>query len=96
MSSSATLPHPVGIVIGRKVEIGDNVKILQNVTLGGRGGDHPPGMPTIQDNVTIEAGGIVLGDITLHQDCIVGANSVVLDDVGEGETVVGSPATKVD
>lgn len=89
---STTLPHPVGIVVGHEVEVGANVRIQQNVTLGRRSPDPTEGYPTLADNVSIGAGSVVLGDIELAEGCVVGANSVVLDDVAVGSTVVGAPA----
>lgn len=91
---STTLPHPVGIVIGHDVDIGSNVRIQQNVTLGRRSPDPSEGYPTLADDVRIGAGAVVLGDIELGQGCIVGANSVVLDDVNPHTTVVGAPAVE--
>lgn len=57
------LPHPVGIVIGSSVVIGDNCSVYQNVTLGGaRIGDVKRKMqPVIGANCTIFAGSMVLG-----------------------------------
>jgi serine acetyltransferase len=92
---STRMRHPIGIVIGNKAEIGENVQINQNVTIGGRGGDNPTGHPKIRDNVTIYSGSVILGDITLHEGCTIGANSVVLDDVEEEKTAVGAPAKEI-
>jgi|GEM_PF-2057148 serine acetyltransferase len=89
---STTLPHPIGIVVGHEVEVGSNVRIQQNVTLGRRSPDPSEEYPTIADNVSIGAGSVVLGDIDLAEGCVIGANSVVLDDVTAGSTVVGAPA----
>lgn len=91
---TTTLPHPVGIVVGHEVEIGSNVRIQQNVTLGRRSPDPSEGYPTVADDVRIGAGAVVLGDIELGQGCIVGANSVVLKDVNAHSTVTGAPATE--
>lgn len=87
LPDTTVLPHPIGIVVGKKTDIGDNVKINQNVTLAGP--------VTVEDNVSIGTGAFVSGDITLHEGCVIGANSVVLDDVKAGTTVVGAPATEV-
>ena len=95
MPKSATLRHPVGIVVGEYSEIGENVQIGQNVTLGGHGEDGPSVHPVVEDNVTIYSGAVVVGDITLGKGCTIGANSVVLDDVPEDKTSVGAPATEV-
>lgn len=91
---STTLPHPVGIVVGHEVEVGSNVRIQQNVTLGRRKPDPSEGYPTVGDDVSIGTGSVVLGDISLGDSCIVGANSVVLDDVRSGATVAGTPASE--
>lgn len=91
---STILPHPVGIVIGHDVDVGRNVRIQQNVTLGRRAPDPDEGYPHIGDDVRIGAGSVVLGDIELAEGCVVGANSVVLEDVSAHSTVVGAPATE--
>lgn len=92
---STELKHPTGIVVNRSTEMGENIQIFQNVTIGGRGGNNSTKSPTIHDDVTIYAGAKVLGDVTLGKGCTIGANSVVLEDVGEGQTAVGVPAREV-
>ena len=85
-------------VIGETAEIGDNVTIYQNVTLGGTNpSDGVPGKrhPTICDDVVIGSGAQVLGPITVGKGAKIGANSVVTKDVAEGATMVGIPAKAV-
>ncbi|QIK96400.1 serine O-acetyltransferase [Sphingomonas sp. HDW15A] len=85
-------------VIGETAEIGDNVTIYQNVTLGGTNpSDGVPGKrhPTIGDDVVIGSGAQVLGPITVGKGAKIGANSVVTKDVAEGATMVGIPAKAV-
>ena len=85
-------------VIGETAEIGDNVTIYQNVTLGGTNpSDGVPGKrhPTIGDDVVIGSGAQVLGPITIGKGAKIGANSVVTKDVAEGATMVGIPAKAV-
>ena len=85
-------------VIGETAEIGDNVTIYQNVTLGGTNpSDGVPGKrhPTICDDVVIGSGAQVLGPITIGKGAKIGANSVVTRDVAEGATMVGIPAKAV-
>lgn len=91
------LPHPIGIVIGRHVKIGNNVSLYQHVTLGGRRtGDVLKGnQPQIGNNVTVFLHSMVLGDIHVADNTIIGANSVLLQDTQPGSVFVGSPAKRV-
>ena len=82
-------------VIGETAEIGDNVTIYQNVTLGGTNpADGVPGKrhPTIGDGVIIGSGAQVLGPVTVGPRARIGANAVVTRDVPEGATMTGIPA----
>ncbi|HJE01641.1 MAG TPA: serine O-acetyltransferase, partial [Staphylococcus auricularis] len=78
-------------VIGETCRIGDNVTIYQGVTLGGTGKEKGKRHPDIGDNVLIAAGAKVLGNIEIHSDVNIGANSVVLTSVPSFSTVVGIP-----
>lgn len=93
---STTLPHPVGIVIGHDVDVGEDVRIQQNVTLGRTKPEPEEGYPIIREGARIGAGAVVVGDVELAEGCVVGGNAVVLDDVNSNTTVVGAPATEVD
>ena len=82
-------------VIGETAEIGDDVTIYQNVTLGGTSPDLGVGgkrHPTIGDGVIVGAGAQVLGPITVGRRARVGANAVVTKEVPEGAVMVGIPA----
>ncbi len=86
-------PHPLGIVIGDDVEVGKNVWIWQNVTLGSHGKKNEPfAYPIIHDNVRIYAGAVIIGKITIGENAIIGANAVVLNDVPANSVAVGIPA----
>ena len=85
-------------VVGETAEIGNDVTIYQNVTLGGTNPSTGIGgkrHPTLEDDVVIGSGAQVLGPITVGRGAKVGANSVVTKDVPPGATVVGSPARPV-
>lgn len=83
------LPHPQGVVVGSRVQLGENVVIGQQVTLGGRDLDLDH-MPVIQDGVYLGAGCKVLGQVVVGRGAIVGANAVVTKDVPAGAVVVGA------
>ncbi len=83
-------PHPYGIVIGL-CEIGEDVEILQNVTIGKlRASDS--GSPKIGHRAKIGAGVVILGDVEIGNDAVIGANAVVLSNVPDKATAVGNPA----
>ena len=93
LPESTVITHPVGIVIGKNVELGENILIRQNVTLGRRRVSHNSNShPKLHDNVRLGAGAVILGNVTIGKNAIVGANSVVLDDVPPNAVVVGAPA----
>jgi len=82
-------------VVGETAQIGDNVTIYQNVTLGGTNPTNGVGgkrHPTIGDNVIIGSGAQIIGPITLGERARVGANAVVMEDVPAGATMVGFKA----
>ena len=87
------IDHGMGVVIGETTIIGDDCLLYQGVTLGGVGtGEHTcKRHPTLHNNVMISAGAKIIGDITIGDNSIVGANSVVLKDVPPNCTVVGVP-----
>lgn len=91
---TTVFPHPISIVIGDGVELSDNVRIYQNVTLGGaRIGDWENGnYPKIGANTVIFAGAVIVGGIEIGENCIVGANSVVLSNIPSNSVCVGAPA----
>jgi serine O-acetyltransferase len=82
-------------VIGETAQIGNDVTIYQNVTLGGTNpanGIAGKRHPTLLDGVIVGSGAQVLGPVTVGERARIGANSVVTKDVAEGATMVGIPA----
>jgi serine O-acetyltransferase len=89
------IDHGMGVVIGETTEIGDDVLVYQNVTLGGTGNERGKRHPTIGNNVVIGTGAKVLGGITIGANARIGAGSVVVKPVPDNSTVVGIPGRVV-
>ncbi|MDQ1174264.1 serine acetyltransferase [Microbacterium testaceum] len=89
--------HPVGIVVGRGVKVGDGCTILQGVTLGERHADGSglPIYPQIRDRCTIGANAVILGDVSVGPNSTVGASALVIKDVPENCVAVGVPARSI-
>jgi len=93
------IDHGMGVVIGETAEIGDDVTLYHDVTLGGVSpsvDSHDQRCtkrhPTLEDNVIVGSGAQILGPITVGRCARVGANAVVIKDVPSEVTVVGIPA----
>lgn len=89
------IDHGHGVVIGETAVIGDNVTLYQGVTLGGTGKEKGKRHPTLEDNVMVGTGAKVLGSITVGANSMIGAGSVVLENVPPNSTVVGVPGRVV-
>ena len=82
------IQHGFATIITAK-RIGANCWINQQVTIGYA---NKPDAPVIGDNVTISAGAIVIGAVTIGDGAKVGAGSVVTKDVEPNTVVAGVPA----
>ena len=96
------IDHGMGVVIGETSEIGDNVTIYHNVTLGGSSQSidserqrHEKRHPTIGHDVVIGSGAQIIGPIKVGNNARIAANAVVVKDVPENATMVGIPARAV-
>ncbi|HXV23776.1 MAG TPA: serine O-acetyltransferase [Alphaproteobacteria bacterium] len=96
------MDHATGIVIGETSEIGDDVTLYQNVTLGGVAPSIDSAAqvnrkrhPSIGDGVIIGSGAQVLGPIKVGEGARIGANAVVVKDVPAGVTMVGVAARQL-
>lgn len=81
--------HGFGTMVTAET-IGSNFTIRQLATIGYV--NNAVDYPKIGNNVTIAAGARVLGAVTVGDDAVVAANSVVIADVPPGVTVMGVPA----
>src|SRR5260221_6027772 len=92
------IDHGAGIVIGETTEIGNNVMLYHQVTLGATGWWRPgPGRlqkrhPTIEDDVTIGVGAAILGPITIGRGSKIGAMVLVLESGPPHSVVAANPA----
>jgi len=85
------LDHATGIIIGAFAAIGDEVTILQNVTIG-RKHSEPDRAPKIGRGVYLSAGSTIIGGVSIGDFAKIGAGAVVEHDVPTGCTAVGVPA----
>ncbi len=85
------IDHGMGTVIGETAEIGEDVTLYHNVTLGGVSWEKVKRHPTLEDHVVVGAGAQILGPIRIGAHSRIGANSVVVKDVPPGSVVVGVP-----
>lgn len=84
--------HGSGVYLNCE-SIGDNFTVYHNVTLGeGRKNKHTgKSIPTVENNVTVYTGAVVAGGVTLHEGCVIAANSFVNKDVPAYTLVAGVP-----
>lgn len=83
--------HCFSIIISQ-CKIGNNVVVMQQVTIGSSRGGKRAGVPVIGDNVFIGCGAKILGNVHIGNHVMIGANAVVTHDVPDGAVVGGVPA----
>ena len=91
IGTSVFLDHATGIIVGAFAVIGDEVTILQNVTIG-RKQAMPGRAPRIGRGVLLSTGATILGDVSIGDFAKVGAGALIEHDVPPGCTAVGVPA----
>src|SRR6266705_539047 len=91
IGSGLFIDHGMGVVIGETAEVGENVTLLQGVTLGGTSVKREKRHPTIGDNVVIGSGAKIIGAFTIGAGSRIGAGSVVVREVPTNSVVVGVP-----
>jgi serine O-acetyltransferase len=92
IGSAVFIDHGTGIVIGETAVIGDEVSILQGVTLGGTGKERGDRHPKLGKGVLVGANATILGNIEIGDYAKIASGSVVLRPVPPGCTAAGVPA----
>lgn len=82
--------HPFATVINAK-SIGENFEFRNGLTIGNKNNDNTL-LPVIGDNVVVGANVCIIGKITIGNNVLIGAGSVVVKDVPDNVVVAGNPA----
>jgi serine O-acetyltransferase len=85
------LEHFGGMILGAR-EIDDDVILRQNTTLGIRTTADLNAKPTLGKRVDVGAGAVIVGNIRIGDNSIIGANSVVFSNIPANSVVMGVPA----
>lgn len=84
--------HGEGTVIGSRNRIGTGLRVHHGVTIGHR---ETGGVGSvIGDDVTLYAGAMVLGELTIGDGSVVGANAVCMTDLPPGSVARGPRSTR--
>ena len=86
--------HGQGLVVHEGTKIGKNVILRNNTTIGNKitSSGKITAAPTIGDNVEIGSNCVIIGEISIGNNSIIGAGSVVTKNVPKNSVVVGNPA----
>jgi len=89
--------HGQGLVVSDQTKIGENVTLRHNTTIGNKqntaGGT--ASSPVIGDNVDIGSNCVIIGDISVGANAVIGAGAVVVTDVPENAVMAGNPAKDI-
>lgn len=90
IGSGFKIIHGQGSVINCKAQIGKNVTMRHNTTIGNSksGGKSP----TIENDVEIGANCVIIGNIIIGHHSVIGAGSVVIKSIPPYSVAVGNPA----
>ena len=87
--------HYGSIILAPECRIGHNCSLAQNVTIGVAGNGDGRGAPVVGNRVFIGAHSVLVGRITIGDDAVVCAGSVVTRSVPARAVVMGNPARVV-
>lgn len=96
IGSGLLLQHPVGVVVGGGVSLGNHCTLMGGVVLGRReviAGPSPLQYPQVGSSVLFGSGACVLGRVHIGDKAVVGALALVLQDVPSRCVAIGNPAT---
>ena len=88
------IAHQGGIVIHEQAWIGDGCVIRQCVTIGAASDETWDRAPRLGCNVSVGAGAVIVGRVTLGDNCRIGPNSVVMINVPAG-ALMTAPASRL-
>ncbi|MGA7155465.1 MAG: serine acetyltransferase [Acidobacteriaceae bacterium] len=82
--------HIGGVIISPQAVIGKNCDISHRVTIGSSAMGRK-GSPILGDDIYVGTGSTLVGKIKIGSGAKIAANTLVIDDVPEGATVMGVP-----
>ena len=85
------LGHFGGVVISPYATLGTNVNVGQGVTIGSESRGKRMGAPTIGNRVWIGAHAIVVGNVLIEDDALIGPGAFVNFNVPPRSVVIGNP-----
>lgn len=96
LGEGVIINHP-NVVINRLAHVGQNCRFHGNNCIGvNKGEASPENVPKIGNGVDFGFGCVVIGGITIADNIIIGANSVVTKSFTErGITIAGNPARRI-
>lgn len=94
IGANLKLHHGYALVINHHVVIGTNCILRHSTTIGNKklADGRFSSSPKIGNNVEIGCQVVILGDVTVGDNAVIGAGSVVVKNVPPGAVVVGNPA----
>jgi serine O-acetyltransferase len=89
------IDHGMGLVIGETSIVGDDTVLFHGVTLAGNTDEPIKRHPTLGKGVKVYPNATIIGPVSIGDKCIIGASSIVLKDMKEGEVSLGLPSHRV-
>jgi putative colanic acid biosynthesis acetyltransferase WcaB len=89
-----TLDHGQALVVNDHTQIGADCALRHCTTIGCKvlSGGGQGSSPILGDRVDVGSNSVILGDISIGNDVVIGAGAVVIRDVPDRAVVAGNPA----